>query len=322
MLHAFLIDGDGHARFISESAELPSLAGSDVGHFWIDLHAPPEDLLAEIGKQLELDRAAIEDCLQGEQRPRVDDYDAYLMFVLYSVASVHNDMAHEPKKMTAFLGRNFLLTVHQEPIRTISEELKRLDRNSRKLAGTTPDEFLYRLIDGMVDKFALVMNRLMDDLDELEEFSMRSDATEQVLADANGLRRRWLNLRRLAVSQRELVYPLARGQFDHLNESLAMRFRHVQDHLTHTIELTDTFRDRLRSIHDNFHATLATRINKTMRTLTVVATSMLPMSLIAGIYGMNVQVWPASETQNAFWWILLAMAIIGAATTFVFARRS
>lgn len=321
MFTGFLIADRKSVKMLSSVEDYLNSRNDDRAFVWLDMLDPSKEELTTVGRSLKLHPHALDDCREGEQRPRIDDYGDYLSFVLYGVVGIGKSENHDPKKLVAFLAPDFLLTVHPLPIKTMHDELARVRKNPSLLAKTSTDEILFRLIDGMVDKFVFVINGLTDEAEELEDRSMEPEVNEDVLQQTMALRRRILDFSRLARSKRELIHPLTKGQFDHLSESLAFRFRHVEDHLTQVIELADSIRDRLHSIHDNFHAALAAKTNKSMKTLTVVATAMLPMSLIAGIYGMNVPLWPSTESSASFWGVLCFMILTGAGLILLLSRR-
>lgn len=183
------------------------------------------------------------------------------------------------------------------------------------------DFILYAILDGVVDNYAVVAESYELRLEQLEEASLQTDADGGFLADAARLRHELLDLRRLAFSLRELVMPLADGECDYISGTLALRFRHVCDHLTQVIELTDVQRERLHGVRDNYHMTLTARTNIIMRTLTLFASIMLPLSFVAGVYGMNLPLWPPPHSPWTFWGVLGVMAGIATILLLWFRQR-
>lgn len=287
---------------------------------WIDLEAPTEAELHELREMVDLNADAIEDCVHGEQRPRVDEYDDYFFLLLYGLLGAEGQTNIAPRKLAAFLGPRFLITAHTQQLRTVTAMRDRCARNSSKALVDGVDGILYRIIDGMVDKYLLVADQYELRLQALEDRSLEETADDELIPDVNDLRRELLEMRRFAASQRELVTPLASGEFDHISESLETRFRHVADHLAQVLDVVDSMRERLNGVRDNYHTALADRTNSAMKTLTTVATIMLPMSLIAGIYGMNVPIWPAGDDPRNFWVVLGVMAVLGGGLALFFRR--
>lgn len=311
MIHGFATFANGEAQPFDSFDALRKAYAREDSVIWFDLEAPTEADLQELDSIIDVDDEALEDCLSGAQRPRIDEFEDYLFLVSYGVLGIGED-EFAPRKIAAFLGPRFLITIHREPLRTIRKVRERCTRNSAKLLADGTDAVLYTIIDGMVDNYLLVTDGLEVEIEELESQSLDPDVDAEILTEMVEHRRVLLELRRLAVSQRELVTPLARGEFDSIAESLEPRFRHVADHLSHVIDVVDGIRERLNVIRDNYNAAVANRTNQTMQMLTLVATLMLPMSLIAGIYGMNVPVWPPGDSAWSFWAVIgLMVALSG-----------
>jgi magnesium transporter len=288
---------------------------------WIDLEAPTKEELDGLKRIIDVDEAALEDCLQGEQRPRIDDYEEYIFIVLYGAIGPEPDPGFDPRKLAVFCGRQFLVTVHREPLRTMRTFRQRGERFPGKLLADGVDDLLYQMIDMMVDNFVDMARRYEERLEELEEQSLIAGVDEHILEDVLVLRRDFLAVRRMAASQRELLAPLTSGEFDYVSEELGQRFAHVRDHLTEVVELIDAQRERLTGVRENYHTALAARSNDVMKTLTIFAAVLLPLSVVAGIYGMNLPVWPSPERASSFWIVLLTMLLMGGGLLLYFRRR-
>lgn len=130
-----------------------------------------------------------------------------------------------------------------------------------------------------------------------------------------------MEIRRLASAQHLLLAPLARGDFDYVSENLGAEFRHIEEHLAHTLDRVEGLRERLSGALNNYHSTLTKRTNEIVRVLTVFAAVLLPMSLIAGVYGMNVVIWPPGNHPMSFWGILALMASLGCGLLWFFRTR-
>jgi magnesium transporter len=130
-----------------------------------------------------------------------------------------------------------------------------------------------------------------------------------------------LELRRVAASQREMMQPVARGDYDYITEALEHRFGQVRDHLEKVVGQIDTLRERIYGIRDNYHSALALRSNDIMKALTIFAAILLPCSVIAGVYGMNLPLWPPPEHPWSFWFVLGLMIVIPGALLYLFRRK-
>ena len=312
---------DGDVRQLSSLEALAEVWKQAQAVVWADLEEPTEDELRTLGGVIRADDAALEDCLHGEQHPRIDEYDDHFFMVLYGAAGPEPDARFDPRKLAVFCGRRFLVTVHREPLRTIGVLLDRCNRHPNMFPATGVDALLHQIIDMMIDNIVDLADKYDDRLEELEDRSLSPDANESILEDVLDLRRELLELRRIAASQRELLTPVIDGEFDYISEVLAQRFSHVRDHLVKAVEQVDGQRERLTGVRDNYHATLAVRANDAVQTLTVFAAVLLPLSVVAGIYGMNLPVWPPGENPLSFWAVIAVMLAMAGGLMLYFKRR-
>ncbi len=321
MITGFCRQPDGQARTIASVDELGQVSMGDGAALWLDLEQPTNDEVHVVGRAFNLDADAIDDCLYGEQRPRADDFDNYTFLVLYGAVGPDSSASFDPRKLAMFFGPNLLITVHRQPLRSVPAVRKRVEKNPAHALERGVDFILYAIIDAMVDNYTLVTDACEIRLEELEDRSLKTDLDDRVLADSAGLRRDLLELRRLAVAQREMLTPLARGEYEHVSELLALRFRHVTDHLHDATEVIDQLRDRLHAVRDNYHTALTNRTNAIIKTLTIFAAIMLPLTLVAGIYGMNLPLWPPGDHPASFWTVLAIMLLITGGLLVYFRRR-
>ena len=288
---------------------------------WIDLESPSEEDLQRLNKLVALDDEAVSDCLHGEQQPRVDEFESYIFLVLYGLHGLKEQEDLDPHKLAAFCGSRFLITVHRDPILSVRQVRSRCARHPENYLARGVDAVLFEIIDTMVDYYLQVADRYEDRLEALEELSFDIDVDEEVLEEVASVRRDLLELRRLAVAQRQLLQPVAKGEYDFVSETLSQQISHCCDHLTQVIDTVDSLRETIHSIRDNYHAALARRTNEIMKVLTVFAAVMLPLTLIAGIYGMNLPLWPPPDHPLSFWGVVLVMILISVAMLFYFRRR-
>ena len=322
MIAGFVLFADGRAEAIASIEDVARASAAPEAVFWVDVEAPTEGDLHLLRELNHLDAGCIEDCLHGDQRPRIDEFDDYLFIVVYGLVGPEDPHEYDPRKLAAFCGGRFLITVHREALRTVRAVLDRCGRGTAQALEKGVDFILYNIIDGMVDKYVGVVDGYDAKLEELEEESLSPEVDGQILAECADVRHDLLRLRSLAVSQRELVTPVAKGEYDYLSESLEQRFGHVRDHLSQVIDVVDTLRERLAGVRDNYHTALANRTNAVMKTLTIFATIMLPLTFIAGLYGMNLPLWPPPDHPLSFWGVLGGMAVVAGALLYNFRRRN
>ena len=321
MLTGFARFPNSGVRPLLSYEDLATALTTEGATVWADLEEPAPEELRDLGRLINADEAALEDCLFGEQRPRIDEYDDHIFIVLYGVIGPESAARFEPCKLALFCGRHFLVTVHRKPLRTIGMLRERCQRHPDLALANGIDALTHQIIDLMVDNFVDMADHHETRLEELEEQSLSPEVDESILEGVSDLRRELLELRRVAASQRELLTPLATGEYDYISEDLGQRFNHVRDHLIKVVELIDALRERLAGVRDNYHMALTDRTNDVMRTLTVFAAVLLPLSVIASIYGMNLPVWPSPESPLSFWVVVCAMAALGGGFLWYFKRR-
>ncbi len=301
--------------------ELAELWPREDVRLWVVLESPSQEDLQRLGQIAGLDEEALDDCLQGEQQPRVDEFESHIFLVLYGLYGLKEQEDFDPHKLAAFCGGRFLITVVRQPLLSVRQVRARCGRHPETLLARGVDVVLFEIIDTIVDNYLKVADRYEDRLEKLEERSFDVDVGEEVLEEAAELRRDVLELRRLAVSQRQLLLPVAKGEYDFVSETLSQQFSQVCDHLSQVVDTVDTLRETIMNVRDNYNAALTRRTNEIMKVLTGFAAIMLPLTLIAGIYGMNLPLWPPSNHPLSFWGVLGVMTVIAAVMLVYFRRR-
>ncbi|HRX79104.1 MAG: magnesium transporter CorA family protein [Planctomycetaceae bacterium] len=301
--------------------ELADLWQREDVRVWVDLESPTDDDLRRLGEIAGLDEEALDDCLHGEQQPRVDEFEGYIFLVLYGLYGLKEQEDLDPHKLAAFCGTRFLITVGRQPLLSVRQVRARCGRHPETLLVRGVDVVLFEIIDTMVDYYLHVIDRYEDRLEALEEQSFDTEVDEEVLEQAAEVRRDLLELRRLAVAQRHLLQPVTKGEYDFISETLGQQLSHVCDHLSQVIDSVDSLRETIVSIRDNYHAGLTRRTNEIMTVLTLYAGIMLPLTLVAGIYGMNLPLWPPSNHPASFWGVLAMMTVIAGLLLAYFRRR-
>jgi magnesium transporter len=287
---------------------------------WVDVESAEENELFALRDIFQLDNESLQDCLEGEQWPRIDEFDDHIFLVLYGLFGLKERGEVAPHKLAVFCGARFLITVHRQPLLTVRQVKARCGRHPEHVIGRGFDFVLCLIIDMMVDNYLRVADRYEERLNALEDESFRPDVGASLLSDLADLRRDLLELRGLATSQRDLLRPLIHGEYDFVSGSLSQQFHHVQDHLSQVIETVNSLRELLGGVYQNYHSALTNRTNETMKVLTIYAGILLPLTVIASIYGMNLPI-PAADQPWSFWLVLGFMVGISALLYAHFRRR-
>ena len=315
--------GEGRESLRVNSAEAVAEAyASPETVLWVDVEQPAEGELAALRDIFGFAQEAIEDCVSGEQRPRVDEFADHVFFIVYGVFGAEDGEGElSPRKLGIFCAQRYVVTVHAQSMRTISTLRRRAASQKAQLLRRGVDHLLYVIIDAVVDNYVLLVEAFQDRLERLEEKSLDPDVDRSLLADLSDLRRDLVNMRRLAASHRDMLQEIVDGEYELISEALEQKFDHVLDHLLKAQELLDGLREIMYGVRDNYHSTLSNRLNEVMKTLTIFASILLPLSLISGLLGMNIEIWPTAETPYAFEAVVALMVIIALGMLYFFRRR-
>jgi magnesium transporter len=287
---------------------------------WVDIEAPQHEVLEPILEaRFGFHELAAEDSLSPNTLPKYDAFAGYDFFIFRAVAVDLQQHGHETVKLAAFLGRDFLFTIHREPIPSITGVRERLNAD-RRLLGNGPDFLLYSVVDGMIDAHFPLLDQIEEYVDGLQE-AIFEDARPQHLDELLHLKRDVNVLRRQSMPQRELLNQISRGDAQFIQQKHLIYFRDVYDHQFRISETIDVERDMMASTMEAYLSVIANRTNETMRVLTVFSTIMLPLTLIAGIYGMNFEHIPELHWLHGYPFALGLMAVTAIGLLVWFRRK-
>ncbi|MBY0273701.1 magnesium/cobalt transporter CorA [Candidatus Binatia bacterium] len=288
--------------------------------FWVDLAAPTPEESSILRSLFHFHELAIEDSLAESHHPKVESYGTFLYVILHGIdfeAAKHRFATHDTD---FFVGPNHLVTVHDGTSRSIAAMREVCERNEHVLS-KGPVELLHRIVDAMVDNYLPEVEKLSDRLEQLEH-RVFDEPNENLVKPILDLKRDVGSLRRVLLPQRDVVGRLARREFAVITEQLSYRFRDVYDHLVRLTDESMLFHDRLSSLLDAHLTSVSTRLNQVMKVLTVIATIFMPLTVLTGMWGMNVPlpVFPGSEGMQ-FWWIVALMGVTTGAMLWLFRLR-
>ncbi len=287
---------------------------------WVDMEDPTPQEASLLREMFHFHELAIEDALSDLQFPKVEGYDHYLYLVLHGIdfqSSRHRFTTHD---FDFFLGSTYLVSVHDAKTRTIPSMHETCLRNDHILASGAAG-LLHRLVDTIVDHYQPEVEKLEERLERLEQdvfgrfnqsFARRILETKRDIA----------SLRRVSLPQRDVVNRLARREFGLISTEVAYGFRDVYDHLVRIVDETLLFQDRVTGILEAHLSSVSNRLNEVMKVLTVLSTIFMPLTVLTGMFGMNVTVphLPGGEAAQ-FWWLLALMVGLSGLMLWFFRRR-
>ena len=284
--------------------ELPALAADPEARIWIDLENTGTAGFDALAPTFVFHPMAVEDCVMDVNFPRVDDYEKYLYLAVHSARWDDDNTGPVIKELDILLGNNFILTYHEDETRGVTRAHELVRRRAQILA-KGPDHLLYLVLDVMVDNYTPILERVQGEVDRLEE-QILSSPSRKLLAEILRFKRGIAALRRIIGPQRDTILALTRDEYDLIRPEMRPYLRDVYDRLARTSDLLDTFRDELATMLDIYVSQVSNQLNEVMKVLTAITVIIVPVTLVASIYGMNV-IFPGFNTQLGFY---VAMGIM------------
>jgi magnesium transporter len=276
---------------------------------WVALQDPsaPESKL--LGEVFHIHELAIEDALNAIHHPKIESYGDYLYLILHGIDFKARQHRFQTKDVDFFLAPQFLITVHHGASRSIDKLTGICERNNQ-LLGEGTAALMHRIIDTMVDNYRPEIDQLQKRLDHLEAdvFERPDPKLARQILD---FKRDVASLRQVVLPQRDAVARLARREFPIISEQMAYRFRDVHDHLVRLSDEAMFFQDRISGILDAHLSAVSNQLNAVMKVLTLISTIFLPLTVLTGMYGMNVTLphMPGGDPWQ-FWWVVGIMVVL------------
>ena len=279
--------------------------------FWADMAGPGEEEFRVLADLFRFHPLAIDDARSTLQFPKVEVYPGYLYLVLHGIDAEVGSRHFSTRDVDFFLGRNYLVTVHDGRSRSIGRTRDVCGMHAHVLS-EGPVALLHRIIDTMVDNYRPVSEAIEDRVETLEGQAVagRTQMVNQVLK----VKRELATMRRVLIPQRDAIGRLARREFPTISDEMAFRFRDVYDHLVRLTEEAILFQDRMTGVLEVNLASISNRLNQVMKVLTVMSTIFLPLTVLTGMWGMNISLprFPGGDGAQFLWvsGIMVAISVV------------
>ncbi|MFH0880136.1 MAG: magnesium/cobalt transporter CorA [Lentisphaerota bacterium] len=284
---------------------------------WVDMDNPTE----EEGKALLQDvfnfhPLAIEDCVAVSERPKIDDYESYLFMVIHAVD--YNQSSHKfaTTELNLFIGKNFLVTYHADPLKSITSTIERVQKNAPSVA-KAPDRLTYNILNLLLDNYQPALNELAEEVENLEE-RILSASSANIFENVLHLKTEVQHLRQIITPQREVITRIVRGEFKIIRAHLLPYFRDLLDQLNRINDTADNYRDSLINtlqVHLNYQQM---QVNHVIKVLTVLATLSVPALTITSFYGMNIRHMPNTNWPSWQWAYAFIFGLTGCLTLIIY----
>jgi magnesium transporter len=300
-----------------QERELASLEGlkpppDRKGVTWLHIDGLHDvHLLERMGAVFGLHPLTIEDILNTDQRPKLEDHGDYLYIVLK-----HFHQGEEarliPEQVSIILGHNYLISLQEKEGKLVNPIHERLHNERSRLRSLGADALAHALLDGIVDRYFAMLDHLGEEVEAIEETVMGSPSRETLRA-IQTLKREMILLRKAVWPLREVVGNLSRSDSPLIAKLSVLYFRDIYDHTIQVIDTIETYRDMLSGMLDIYLSAVSNRMNEVMKVLTVIATIFMPLTFLAGVYGMNFKYMPELEWPWAYfalWGVMVSIAVV------------
>lgn len=307
-------------------AEIPDLLADAENIVWVDLRGENDEQIAEARRILNdvfhFHCLTIEDCIETRNQPKIEAFSNYLYLIVHGVKPEDTRPDNfVTKELDAYLGANFLVTFHKERFISI-KDVKTHVRSSPFAMKRGAAYLLHQVLDQIVDHYMPLVEEFDEVIGSLEERILDPrQNSNRLLGEIMDIRRAVARLKRISTRQLQVLYRLAHGEFPQIPENILPYYRDVHDHLLRIADLSETYRDLVGGLFDIHFAVLSTRTNEVMKTLAIVSAIILPLSLIAGIYGMNFENIPELKSEHGYFITLGVMVILTVVLLWYFWRR-
>lgn len=290
---------------------------------WTDIENPTNEDIEVLRRNFNFHPLDLEDCLSKIERPKIDEYDDYLFIVMHFPIYDQDREVSAPAEIDFFIGANYLVTVHDsrlKPLLQLFEDCRAYEQTRQRHMGAGASRLLYSVIDTLVDYCFPILTKVDHNIQTIEDQVFTQNMRE-IVQRISVVRRDIIALRRIIKPQLAIVANLEHVDRPFIREDLDVYFGDIHDHLQKAWEILEEHREVLEGLSDTSESVISYRINDVMKVLTIISVMLLPLSLISGIYGMNVLL-PLAHSPWAFAIIIAIMVAIVAAMLVFFKKRN
>jgi magnesium transporter len=268
-------------------------------------------IIDAIGQHFGIHVLVLEDILNTHQRPKFEEFDGYLYIVIKAISLGNDDFNVEYEQISLLILNNFVFTFMEKPDALFDPILNRLDNDKSQIRNLGSDYLAYIIMDTVVDEY-FALQDAFDELIESVEDKLLSDPSTQTLSIIQKIKRELIFLRRTVSPLRELLAAIQRSESPLLNEKTRRYFGDIYDHAIRIIEAIESYRDLIAGMLDIYLSSVSNKMNETMKVLTVFASIFIPLTFIAGVYGMNFEYMPELKWRwgyPALWFIFIGVSV-------------
>jgi magnesium transporter len=289
---------------------------------WIDIEGLHDvGLLERLGNSYGLHSLILEDILNTDQRPKSDDMESYIYIVLKMLDFDPGSLEIISEQVSLVLGRNFVISIQEGREGDLFEPLRERIRSGKgRIRKLGSDYLAYSLLDTIIDHYFIILEKFAERIESLEE-SLVSNPNPETLHQIHCMKREMIFLRKSAWPLRELIYNLEKSDSDLIHSATKIFLRDIYDHAVHIIDSIETYREMLSSMLDIYLSSVSNRMNQVMKVLTIIATIFMPLTFLAGVYGMNFKFMPEIGWRWGYPLVLFIMFTVAAVMLYFFKKK-
>ena len=307
---------------VKKEAEL-NMQSLTWGDFtWINIEQPTEEETEYLAQNYPFHPLDLDDCLSRIQRPKIDQYKDYLFVVLHFPVFNKEARVTTPSQVSVFIGQNYLITLHKgelKPLVKLFRECEIDEESRQENFSSGPGYLLYRIIDRLVDYCLPIANKMLENIEDVED-SIFSNRGRSQIKEISMIRRDIISFRRIIWPMRAVIGSLEPKIRRFAKMDLTVYFGDTVDHLDKIWDALDEYKEIIEGLNDTHDSLASNNTNEVMRILTIIATIFMPITLIASLWGMNIPL-PFARSDNALLYIILIMIGIISGMLYFFRRR-
>lgn len=279
---------------------------------WINVDGLHEiDIIEKLGNFFDIHPLVLEDIVNTDQRPKMEDYEKYIFFVLKMLLIDDKTNMIHSEQISIILGQNFVISF-QEAIGDVFDPVReRIRKGKGRIRKMGADYLAYTLIDAIIDNYFIILEKIAEKVESLEE-DLVSNPTSDILQHIYNLKREIIYLKKSVWPLREVINGLLREESDLIKDTTNIYLRDLYDHAIQVIDTIESYRDMVSSMLDIYMSSVSNKMNEVMKVLTIFAAIFIPLTFIAGVYGMNFQHMPELSVPWAYpavWIVIIAVGV-------------
>lgn len=313
MNHLFVFTQDKTFESINDvkTEDLQKFLSDKSNIVWLDIEAPSESEINMLIDIFNFHSLSVEDVIFPHNYPKIESFEDYLFLIIHAIMYSEKENARIiSQEINIYFGKNYIVSVHEEHIKCLETIVLRAKSNPMiMLRGT--DFLLHLILDSITDSFFPILDVINDKIDSMEDKILAGKNNQTgIMSEMLGLKKELLNLRKIVSPQRNVYSTLTRSDLPFIKTKTIIYFRDVYDHMLRIYDLIEAYRELLSATMEADFTIISTRLNEIMKTLTIIATFMMPLTLITSFYGMNIK-FPEVELAGklSYLWVWLIMLI-------------